>query len=174
MIQIQNSDSFCGLWVLPGWLTRVVWADVLSQHHLRLILQVLHLFWIFQPTSLCGGEETLMWVIDSVSNVSWCHSYWQLNYLELKCPKNRSNCQEESNTNHYYCCCCCGCYHHDQRITRCNKYSYGQIIKYARGVRGATLIQISILQCSNIMFLWIMFSCFTGVGVFCIFSSSSF
>lgn len=31
---------------------------MLSQHHLRLILQVLHLFWIFQTTSLCGEEET--------------------------------------------------------------------------------------------------------------------
>lgn len=33
-------------------------ADVLSQHHLGLVLQVLHLFWILQAARLCAEIQT--------------------------------------------------------------------------------------------------------------------
>ena len=40
-------------WASPGGLGGVVGADVLPQHHLGLVLEVLHLLRVLQTPSLC-------------------------------------------------------------------------------------------------------------------------
>lgn len=53
---------FCGILLekkvqLPDTLVGIHWMDVLTQQHLWLGLQILHLFWIFKVSYLCVGDS---------------------------------------------------------------------------------------------------------------------
>lgn len=53
---------FCGILLgkkvqVPGTLVGIHWMDVLTQQHLWLVLQTLHLFWIFKVAYLCVGDS---------------------------------------------------------------------------------------------------------------------
>lgn len=41
----------------PGTLAGVYWMDVLTQQHLRLVLQILHLLWVFETACLCSRKS---------------------------------------------------------------------------------------------------------------------
>lgn len=45
---------------VPDRLAGIMYLIMLSQHHLGLVLQILHLFWILQASCLCKSNDKVV------------------------------------------------------------------------------------------------------------------